>query len=170
MAKRHSPIDLRDAMSVLQRNMNEVYNIVDASPFIDLPGNEPPEMHRQKMNRVFAMLYTNKLVARRFAPSKLPLVERLESLVKQYSSRDPHKFYPELAAGIKKVAVQGGLDTAFLEHGFLKARQLSGSKRNAPVMPFMPALNNPPKRRRKAARPKKMAGIFGVFPIGRVIK
>jgi len=135
---RRTAFEAGSALDALRRNMNEVYNIVDSSPFFDLPGGQPPHAERQKIEKVSAMLFTNKLIARKFAPAKLPAVSQLERLFNQYKHKDPSKFYPGLAAGIKRIAIQNGLNTAFLEHGFAKAKQQQPATSRKPPFAFAP--------------------------------
>jgi hypothetical protein len=65
--------DVQDAWLFVKQEMNHVYNMVDAAPFVDLPDIS--------IDAALGRLHGFKLIAERLEPSKLPVIARIEKIL-----------------------------------------------------------------------------------------
>lgn len=65
--------DVQDAWLFVKREMNTVYNMVDAAPFCNMPD--------VSTDRIHSHFFGFKLIAERLAPSKLPTINHLEQII-----------------------------------------------------------------------------------------
>ena len=133
--------------------MNAVRQIVDSSPLYDLP-----ELYDSKMQDVAGMLHANKLIARKFMPNRLPIMLELERMFNQYKGKDPNKFYPGLASGIRRIAKQNGLNLGFIDYVIEKAQRITSNKS---LLVMGPVKSNPLAMR----KPVKSRGLFNPIKI-----
>lgn len=99
-----------DALRATSDNMQVVYRNIDNMPFFNRPDSE----NKKIFGEILARFEIQKAITRRFAPQKLPTLNRLASLAKRYSlgQISDRSMFGE----IKKISLQNGLDQHFVNH------------------------------------------------------
>lgn len=113
---------IADALRVTADNMRLVYRGIDAAPYVNLPEPENQKMYDEVLHR----FKIQKEVARRFAPHKLPILNKLESLAVRHKSGKISNSV--MFSEVKKISLQHGLDQSFVNHVRETVKMIEGRR------------------------------------------